>query len=225
MAKKAESASAEKSTQNKAEKKTAVKKKAKKKTDVVKKPRKTAAQAVRDFMETHPHLRNRDIVKALAEAGIVIDDTIPAQIKSRDKNKRKKAEKADRETSTAAEKTTKSKKPAKKSSATARSAAIKQPTVFVHSPVHEEFAKDLLSVRTHSQAIKNMRIHVAKLERIIEMMEALKDDDWELTLLAQPDGLFFSAVHQQAHDVAQVRARLEKLGFLPNEVVIVDAVK
>lgn len=189
--------------------------------------RKTAAQAVRDFMQANPHLRNRDIVRELAVQGIVIDDTIPAQIKSRDKKGRpvkpsaaepeaegKLAEK--REASPANGKSQAEK------AATVRRKAITQPTIFVHSPLHAQFAHDLLAVRTHSQAVKNLRILVARLERIIEMMEVLKDDDWEITLLAQPDGLLYSATHEQAHTAPQIRARLEKLGIQPNEVVLVE---
>jgi hypothetical protein len=189
--------------------------------------RKTAAQAVRDFMQANPHLRNRDIVRELAVQGIVIDDTIPAQIKSRDK-KGRPAKPAATEAASEVESTEKKearpsngKSPAEKAAA-ARRKAIVQPTIFVHSPVHAQFAHDLLAVRTHSQAVKNLRILVARLERIIEMMEMLKDDDWEITLLAQPDGLLFSATHEQAHIAPQIRARLEKLGIQPNEVVVVE---
>lgn len=197
--------------------------------------RKTAAQAVRDFMEANPHLRNRDIVRALAAQGIVVDDTIPAQIRSRDKKGRpdKGADPANGSDSATSAPATSDTAPRKKSrkpegptpeekASDARNKARLQTTVFVHSPVHSQFAHDLLAVRTHSQAVKNLRILIARLERIIVMMEALKEDDWEITLLAQPDGLLFSATHAQSRTAPQVRARLDKLAIQPNEVVLVE---
>jgi hypothetical protein len=220
-AKTKESASAPQPEQKSTEKPAAI-------ASSAKTERKTAAQAVRDFMQSNPHLRNRDIVHALAAQGIVIDDTLPAQIKNRDKKVRPgkpaavEADRAIAQGSSLPETRKKNEKSPAEKAAAVRLKASLQPTIFVHSPIHAQFARDLLATRTHGQAVKNLRILVARLERIIEMMEILKDDDWEIALLAQPDGLLYSATHEQAQTTTQMRARLEKLAIQPNEVVLVE---
>ena len=167
-----------------------------------KEPRKTTAQLVRDYLQANPDMKNREIVMALAAQGIVIDDSIPSQIRSRDKKGR-------------APKVEGAPQPAK------TEATGGKPTVFVSSPIHKEFVSDLLESKTHSQVVKSIRILVAKLNRIIEMMEAMKDDDWEIKLLVEQDGLMYSAQHALVTTGAQARARIEKLGIKPNEVVLV----
>jgi len=164
------------------------------------KPRKaTGAQAVRDYLKQHPDAKNKEIVLALSKQGIVIDEYLPASIRSRAKH--------------AGEKKPPLKKPP-------QLAPGQPPTVFIQAPLYEHFVRDLKRAKTHTQVLKNIRILIARLNRIDAIVDALKHDDWEISVLPEHDGLMFSARHRMATNEPQARARIEKLGIKPNEIEI-----
>jgi len=166
-----------------------------------KKPRRDSkAQAVRDYLREHPQATNREIVTELSHQGIVIDDYLPAAIRSENTpaGLRRRAAK------------TKKKPPADGT-----------PVVRLHAPLYEDFVKDMVKAKVHTAVVKSIRVLCARLERIVDIVEALKDDDWEIQTFPEIDGLMFSARHRLVTTEAQATARIAKLGIKPNEVDLV----
>jgi len=162
-------------------------------------PRNSKAQAVRDYLASHPEAGNREVIMALAERGIVIEDYLPSAIRSEGTpaGLRRKAGKAKR-----------------------RPQVDGTPVIRLRAPLYEDFARDLLKARVHTSVVKSIRVLCAQLSRIVEIVELLKDDDWEIEVAPKGEGLFFTARHRLVEDEAQAVSRTAKLGIKPKEIEI-----
>jgi hypothetical protein len=156
------------------------------------------SRAIRDYFREHPKATSKEVVQALSKRGIVVDENLPATIKSRDKKGRT----------------------SKSPPAAVVSPQDRTPSIVFAVPDAEQMHTDVARAKTHSSQVKGVRVMISRLNRLIEMLDALRNDDWRIETRADEEGLVFVAQHAQVESDSLARARIAKLGIKPNEVAI-----